>query len=149
MTQSRYINRELSWLEFNQRVLDEARNGDVPLLERLKFLAITASNLDEFFMVRVGSLHLLVEHGRTKTDPTGLTPQQQLSAITARVRQMVADQYECLHQELDPGLADAGLVRLQPDELSDLQIKSLQSTFDAEIAAQFTPPAVHEHAEFP
>ena len=149
MTTSRYLNRELSWLEFNQRVLDEARNRAVPLLERLKFLAITASNLDEFFMVRVGGLHLLVKHGHIKTDPTGLTPQQQLTAVTARVRQIVRDQYACLHEELDPGLADAGFVRLKPEELNDLQIKALQDTFDAEIAARFTPQAVHQHEEFP
>ncbi len=71
--QARYLNRELSWLEFNQRVLDEANDPDIPLLERLKFLAITASNLDEFFMVRVGGLQLLQERGRGKRDPSGLT----------------------------------------------------------------------------
>ncbi len=149
MTTSRYLNRELSWLEFNQRVLDEACNRAVPLLERLKFLAITASNLDEFFMVRVGGLHLLVTHGHTKADPTGRTPQQQLTEVTTRVRQMVQDQYTCLQQELDPGLAEAGFVRLKPENLNDQQIKSLEDTFDAELAARFTPQAVHQHAEFP
>ena len=78
---SKYLNRELSWLEFNQRVLAEALDAGVPLLERLKFLAITASNLDEFFMVRVGSLQMLLAQGSTSLDPAGLTPEQQLQAI--------------------------------------------------------------------
>ena len=76
-----YINRELSWLEFNQRVLDEALRNDLPLLERLKFLAITASNMDEFFQVRVGGLHLMRTSGSRKRGITGLTPNQQLKAI--------------------------------------------------------------------
>src|SRR5262245_14834595 len=81
----RFFNRELSWLEFNQRVLDEARDEGLPLLERLKFLAITASNLDEFFMVRVGGLRVLVEQQIATPDPAGMTPPEQLAAISARV----------------------------------------------------------------
>jgi polyphosphate kinase len=88
----RFLNRELSWLEFNQRVLDEARDEGLPLLERLKFLAITASNLDEFFMVRVGGLRLLVEQGITTPDPSGMSPAQQLAAISQRAHQMVPKQ---------------------------------------------------------
>src|SRR5574338_1243312 len=72
-----FFNRELSWLEFNQRVLDEALDESLPLLERLKFLAITASNLDEFFMVRVGGLRLLVDQKITAPDPSGMTPAEQ------------------------------------------------------------------------
>ena len=79
-----FINRELSWLEFNQRVLDQARDESVPLLTQLMFLAITGSNLDEFFMVRVGGLQMLARQGSTKTDPAGMTPQQQLQAISRR-----------------------------------------------------------------
>src|SRR6188768_4113407 len=89
---ARFFNRELSWLEFNQRVLDEARDESLPLLERLKFLAITASNLDEFFMVRVGGLSVLVEQGITAPDPAGLSPAEQLAAISARAHQMVSQQ---------------------------------------------------------
>src|SRR5436305_9239107 len=91
----KYFNRELSWLEFNQRVLDEARDDSSPLLERLKFLAITASNLDEFFMVRVGGLRVLVEQQIATPDPAGMTPVEQLAAIGARAREMVAQQQAC------------------------------------------------------
>src|SRR3954468_1304626 len=88
-TTAKFFNRELSWLEFNQRVLDEARDETLPLLERLKFLAITASNLDEFFMVRVGGLSLLVKQGIATPDPAGMIPAQQLAAVSQRVHQMV------------------------------------------------------------
>ena len=87
-----YINRELSWLEFNQRVLDQAVRTDLPLLERLKFLAITASNLDEFFMVRVGGLQMLRHSGSRVKDISGLTPTRQLKAIRSRVGRMIEDQ---------------------------------------------------------
>src|SRR5205807_8079357 len=92
---ARFFNRELSWLEFNQRVLDEARDESLPVLERLKFLAITASNLDEFFMVRVGGLRVLVEQQIATPDPGGLTPVEQLAAIGARARELVAQQQAC------------------------------------------------------
>src|SRR5215471_2984952 len=91
----KFFNRELSWLEFNQRVLDEALDESLPLLERLKFLAITASNLDEFFMVRVGGLRLVVEQGIATPDPAGMTPAEQLAAIGTRAHQMVAQQQTC------------------------------------------------------
>src|SRR6266496_2169065 len=94
-TAVKFFNRELSWLEFNQRVLDEAREESLPLLERLKFLAITASNLDEFFMVRVGGLCVLVEQKISTPDPAGMTPAEQLFAISARVHEMVAQQQAC------------------------------------------------------
>src|SRR4051794_6133242 len=103
---ARFFNRELSWLEFNQRVLDEARDDSSPLLERLKFLAITASNLDEFFMVRVGGLSVLVEQQITTPDPAGMTPAEQLFAISSRVHGMLAQQEACF-ADLDRKLADA------------------------------------------
>ena len=92
---NRFFNRELSWLEFNQRVLDQASNPAFPLLERLKFLAITASNLDEFFMVRVGSLQFLEERNPDRRDPSGLTASQQLNHIGRRVRRMMRAQAHC------------------------------------------------------
>ena len=92
---SMYINRELSWLEFNQRVLDEALDRQIPPLERLKFLAITGSNLDEFFMVRVGGLQMVADRDAGKRDPAGMTAHDQLGAISVRVHAMVGDQYRC------------------------------------------------------
>ena len=79
-----YMNRELSWMEFNDRVLEEARNKNNPLLERINFLGITQSNVDEFFMVRVASLHKLVAAGITSTDSSGMTPQKQLNEINKK-----------------------------------------------------------------
>src|SRR5262245_35686823 len=107
----KFFNRELSWLEFNQRVLEEGRDESLPLLERLKFLAITASNLDEFFMVRVGGLRLLVEKGITTPDPAGMTPADQLAEISTRAHQMVAQQQACF-AELEQKLAEAGIRRV-------------------------------------
>ena len=88
----RFVNRELSWLEFNQRVLDEARDPAVPVLERLKFLAITSSNLDEFFKVRVGGLHLLAKENSTKTDPSGMTACAVKSGASFCTKTLIAEQ---------------------------------------------------------
>ncbi len=118
---SMYINRELSWLEFNQRVLDEARDTTIPVLERLKFLAITGSNLDEFFMVRVGGLQLLAEQDPGKRDPVGMTPQQQLQAISRRAHQMAEDQYRCFLEDLEPALQRAGIHRVPTNQLNEQQ----------------------------
>ncbi|VAX40028.1 Polyphosphate kinase [hydrothermal vent metagenome] len=137
-----YINRELSWLEFNQRVLDEGMNRALPLIERLKFLAITSSNLDEFFMVRVGGLQLLSEQGSTQRDASGMTPHEQLQAINQRVQKMTADQYTCFLEEVEWGLAEKGIQRLQPIELSEKQNKTLEQVFDNEIYPLLTPMAV-------
>src|SRR4051812_34407889 len=113
---AKFINRELSWLEFNQRVLEEARDENLPLLERLKFLAISASNLDEFFMVRVGGLRVLAEQKITTPDPAGMTPAEQLAAISQRSHQMVAQQQACF-AELEQKLAEAGIRRVRGQEL--------------------------------
>src|SRR5215471_17870274 len=102
---SLYINRELSWLEFNRRVLEEAQDPRVPLLERLKFLAIFSSNLDEFFMVRVGGLQEKVQAAIDRgSGADRMPPLSQLERITETVRQMVAEQYRCLNEEVLPGL---------------------------------------------
>ena len=148
-TTDHYLNRELSWLEFNQRVLDEARNQAVPVLERVKFLAITASNLDEFFMVRVGGLHDLTRHGISRQDPTGLDPSQQLEKIAERSRRMLQDQYDCWNVELEPALADSGIHRLRADQLSDGQLQMIQRRVDEELLAVLTPMVISEEADFP
>jgi len=145
----RFINRELSWLEFNQRVLDEARDPSVPLLERLKFLAITSANLDEFFMVRVGGLHLLNKQNSSRRDASGMTPAEQLAAIAERTHDMTAEQYVCYYEELEPALSQAGIRRVQPDELSERQAAAAQGVFDEELFAMLTPMAVTGPQDFP
>ena len=107
-----YINRELSWIEFNERVLQEARDPEIPLLERLKFLAITATNLDEFFMVRVGSLKRMIEKNPLETDPSGLSVSVQMEEVLQRVRKMIYDQYLCYLDHIEPGLELSGIRRL-------------------------------------
>ena len=144
----RFFNRELSWLEFNQRVLDEARDDSLPLLERLKFLAITSSNLDEFFMVRVGGLRLLVNKGITTPDPAGMTPADQLTAIAERAHQMVAQQQACF-AELEQKLAEAGIRRVRGQELTDRQAKTVEQVFDSEIFSVLSPRAIRAGDEFP
>src|SRR5262245_50679170 len=102
---SLYINRELSWLEFNRRVLEEAQDPQVPLLERLKFLAIFSSNLDEFFMVRVGGLQQKVQAGIPQgSGADRMPPQEQLERISQAVQKMVGDQYACLLKDVLPAL---------------------------------------------
>src|SRR5687768_5883618 len=137
----KFLNRELSWLEFNQRVLDEARDDSLPLLERLKFLAITASNLDEFFMVRVGGLRLLVEQQIATTDASGMSPAEQLAAVGARAHQMVTQQQGCF-ADLEEKLAEAGIRRVRATALTDRQLKAVEQVFDSEIFAVMTPMAV-------
>ena len=146
---AKFLNRELSWLEFNQRVLDEARDEAIPTLERLKFLAITASNLDEFFMVRVGGLHALLDQGLTSPDPSGMTPAEQLSAVGKRARQLVKDQYDCFLSQIEPKLAEAGIKRLRPAELSDRQSRAIEQVFDSEIFSVLTPMAIGDSQSFP
>lgn len=97
-----FINRELSWLEFNSRVLGEARDKNIPLFERLKFLSITASNMDEFVMIRVASLKDMVNAGYEKKDIAGLTPKQQLGAIGEKAHEFAAKQYSTLNRSLLP-----------------------------------------------
>ena len=140
--ESRFFNRELSWLEFDQRVLDEARDPTIPLLERLKFLAITSSNLDEFTMVRVGSLQLLLAEGESHPDPNGLTTAEQLRAIGERMHSFADEQYRVYLSELEPALTQAGLRRVRPKELNDRQKKHVHALFDQEIFPVLTPMAV-------
>jgi polyphosphate kinase len=145
---SKFLNRELSWLEFNQRVLDEATDETTPLLERLRFLAITASNLDEFFMVRVGGLKLLLEQGITKPDPSGLSPRQQLTAISVRAHKFASDQ-QLIFKEVESKLQEVGIRRLRGAELTERRLKAVEQVFESEIFSVLTPMAVSTEMEFP
>ncbi len=146
---NKYINRELSWLEFNQRVLDRARCSETPLLERLKFLAITGSNLDEFFMVRVGGLKIQSKLNPDKTDIVGLSPDEQLSRIRQRVSDFCTDQYACMNTELLPALAEHGIKRLGRNEISPPQLEHLRRIFEEEILSVISPIAVRCAEDFP
>jgi polyphosphate kinase len=137
-----YLNRELSWLEFNQRVLNEAQREDLPLLERVKFLAITASNLDEFFQVRIGGLMLMRRSGRKTPDASGLTPARNLAALRQRILKMSADQYSLLSREIVPALVKAGIHPLQVKELSVPQAAQVAAAFEDQIFPLLTPLAV-------
>lgn len=146
--EAKYINRELSWLEFNQRVLDEAACAENPPLERLKFLAITGSNLDEFFMVRVGGLQQLAEGRTGAPDPAGMTPDEQLAAISERTHRMARDQYALLG-EIEELLAEAGFKRLRPADLVERQARHLEEVFSTEVYGVLTPIAVPADEPFP
>lgn len=144
-----YFNRELSWLSFNQRVLDQASREVHPLLERVKFLAISASNLDEFFMVRVGGLVMVSGASTGITDIMGWTVEQQLKKIRERVRQMYETQSECLLDELEPELAKHGIERVTPDRTTDSEREHLLRRFKEETMSSIAPIAVESPDSFP
>ncbi|GLC28035.1 polyphosphate kinase 1 [Roseisolibacter agri] len=144
-----FINRELSWLEFNARVLHEALDARVPLLERLKFLSIFSTNLDEFYMVRVAGLRRKAALGAVQYPPDGLTPTDQLSAIQMRVRELLGLRDRCLHEELLPLLAahDIRLVRMS--ELTPAEWMRVDEFFESQVFPILTPLAVDPGHPFP
>ena len=148
MANNRYINRELSWLDFNSRVLDEANCDSNPLLERLKFLAITATNLDEFFMVRVGGLKLVSDAGKQSRDISGMTVDQQLKAIRKTVQILNREQSECF-QQLETALAAEGIRRLTSDMLTSNQTEYLSHFIDDEVVSVATPIAIDPGQSLP
>jgi polyphosphate kinase len=137
-----FLNRELSWLEFNARVLEEALDTTNPLLERLKFAGIAASNLDEFFMVRVAGLEAAVAEGDTAPDLAGLTPAQQLQRISERAHAMVAELYAVLHDSILPALAERGPRLVGPDALEPGPRSTLARHFRDEVMPTLTPLAI-------
>ncbi|MEJ5260743.1 MAG: polyphosphate kinase 1 [Anaerohalosphaeraceae bacterium] len=138
-----FFNRELSWLEFNRRVLQQAQNPKLPLLERVKFLAIFASNLDEFFMVRVAGLRQQAASDIRKKDPSGRTPAEQLEEISIRCHQMVAEHARTMHQVFAE-LRENGLILLRRKELTLEQKSALKTYFESEIFPVLTPISLTE-----
>ena len=145
----RFFNRDLSWLEFNRRVLSEGLDQSVPLLERMKFLAITSSNFDEFFMVRVATLKRAVRHGDAITCPSGLSPSEQLEEIDRRVRSITEQQYSCLKNELIPSLKKAGVTYAPPEEWNQQQIRAIGDLFNEEIFPVISPVRITGEESFP
>jgi polyphosphate kinase len=144
-----FLNRELSWIHFNFRVLEQAEDASLPPLERLKFAAITASNADEFFMVRVGGLKMLQRQGEERPDPADLTASEQLAEISERMHELVELQHACLLKELEPQLRKGGIRRLRMEELSPVQLRHVEALFEDFIFPVITPVAVALGAEFP
>ncbi len=145
-----YTNRELSWLLFNQRILSEARDKSIPLFERLKFLSITASNLDEFFMVRVASLKDMVNAGYEKPDIAGMTPTAQLAALDEEIHKLVSMQYSTYNRSLLPLLSQNGLQMIKHHEqLSKQDAQFIDKYFEENIYPVLTPMAVDSSRPFP
>src|SRR6478736_5594972 len=144
-----YINRELSFLEFNQRVLDQALDPSVPLLERLKFLCISCSNLDEFFEIRVSGLKQLQELGGGQLAADGLSLEEQLAAIHERATRLVADQYRCLNELLLPQLAAEGAPLLGPADWSPQTHEWLEQYFEREVEPVLSPLGLDPARPFP
>ena len=145
-----FVNRELSWLKFNDRVLSEARDKNLPLFERLKFLSITASNLDEFFMVRVASLKDQVHAGYEKTDIAGMTPKEQLLEISNQTHELVQAQYNTLNRSLLPALSKAGMhLVAEHEKLSKKQQEFVDRFFEDNVYPVLTPMAMDSSRPFP
>ncbi|HMV47595.1 MAG TPA: polyphosphate kinase 1 [Blastocatellia bacterium] len=143
------INRELSWIEFNSRVLDEALDPSQPLLERLKFLSIFSTNLDEFFMVRVSGLQEQLEANPMLLSPDGLTPATQLRLIAERLHQLLKVQMRCLRKQILPGLENHGVRIVSYEELNDEQRKEMREFFYERIFPILTPLSVDPSHPFP
>ena len=146
---SLYINRELSWLEFNRRVLEEAQDPLTPSLEKLKFASIFSSNLDEYFMVRVGGLFRVLEANVDEVDPSGRTIRQQLDEIAEKVRGLVAEQDRCITGEVLPRLEKSGIFIHRLDEMDKKESKRLDEYFEVQVFPILTPLAVDAGHPFP
>jgi len=144
-----FINRELSWLEFNQRVLDEALDPATPLLERVKFLCISSSNLDEFFEVRVAGLKQQIESDVVERSHDGLTASETFRTITKRVRIMVENLYACWRDQLVPALAENGIRFLNLSGLSEADRAWIDGYYRTEIRPILTPLAIDPAHPFP
>jgi polyphosphate kinase len=144
-----YNNRELSWLSFNTRVLEEGLDVSLPVLERLKFIAITSSNLDEFFMVRVGGLQQLLVQAKTEADNSGWAPGDLLAEINRQCHAMVAAQYGCMMNDLKTRLHEAGIRRLHMNKLTPSLYEYLEGVFEHELYPVITPIAIKSADDLP
>ncbi len=149
MQSSLFINRELSWLEFNDRVLVEAFDKTNPLFEKLKFLSITASNLDEFFMIRVSGVMEQMEDNLDSVDSSGMTAAQQMKMISQRTHELVKKQYNCLFRSIIPSLEKEGIIFLKMEQLDEEQKKFIYNYFKQNIFPVLTPMAVDQSRPFP
>ena len=149
ITKNHFINRELSWLDFNSRVLDQAFDRTNPPLERLKFMAIFSNNLDEFFMVRVAGIKQLCEQGDMERDPAGLTPEEQLDQIHAKTRLFVRRQYNYFQNKMLKELKSAGVHILKPADLGAEEKQRLKDVFQNDILPVLTPIGVDPTHPFP
>ncbi len=149
MQSSLFINRELSWLEFNDRVLVEAFDKTNPLFEKLKFLSITASNLDEFFMIRVSGVMEQMEDNLDSVDFSGMTAAQQMKMISQRTHELVKKQYNCLFRSIIPSLEKEGITFLKMEQLDEEQKKFIYNYFKQNIFPVLTPMAVDQSRPFP
>jgi polyphosphate kinase len=143
------VSRELSWLEFNRRVLEEAQDEAVPLLERIRFLAIFSSNLDEFFMVRVAGLKRLIADGDQLNGPDGLTARETMAAVAIQIHRLVEEQHRCFLEILQPRLAAHGIHLIRPGGESAEQARYLEEYFHRVLLPVVTPLAVDPGHPFP
>jgi polyphosphate kinase len=144
-----YLNRELSWLRFNERVLEEAEQAQVPLLERVKFLAIFATNLDEFFMIRISGLRRQIASGAAEIPPDAMTPSEQMSAINRALTELLKRQQACWANELLPQLRERDIHIVRYSELADHERKQLRTYFQRDIYPILTPLAIDPMHPFP
>ena len=143
------IDRELSWLDFNTRVLELAEDTSIPLLERVRFLAIFSSNLDDFFMIRVAATKLKIESGASAPNASGLTPVALLEEITQKVSGLIKRKVECLHNSIKPGLVKADIHMVHWNELTQAERSYIGEIFDSQIFPVLTPLAVDPSHPFP
>ena len=144
-----FINRELSWMDFNARVLEEAFKRANPLMERIRFLSITASNLDEFFMVRVAGVKEQVSSDYRVEDTSGLTPKQLLPLLSEKIHAFTEKQYSCLHRSIAPAMKRKGIAFLTPEEMNAEQKQYISDYFDKVLFPVLTPLAVDRSRPFP
>ncbi len=144
-----FLNRELSWIEFNKRVLEEAKDKTQPLLERLKFLSIFSSNLDEFFMIRVAGLKRQVKSNVNELTTDGMTAQEQRDTIFDTLTPLVEAQYKIFNEDIVPGLAENSVTFFKYDELNEEERKKVDDYFEEEIFPVLTPLAIDNVHPFP